>query len=223
MGVRVRAHWREKSFPKLKDTVIDKLVSSLAHRPAACSCLQLCLLDLHHPQQILDWLIFPRHTSIQLNTPMSVDSDPFNQAVAFISSSNASSSSEAKLCVSINPSSHRRRSTAHLYPLKLYSLFKISTASRLPSTSRPSVFDFQGRAKFDAWQKLGSEERFEGEDGQEKAKEEYLDEAKKLGWKGFGAETGGSTASDAEVGEKGKGAKGMVSVSKMAEEVLPEG
>ncbi|KAL2915194.1 acyl-CoA binding domain-containing protein 6 [Polyrhizophydium stewartii] len=38
--------------------------------------------------------------------------------------------------------------------LKLYSLFKVATVGRC-NTPRPGLFDFQGRAKWDAWNALG--------------------------------------------------------------------
>lgn len=63
--------------------------------------------------------------------------------------------------------------------LELYGLFKYITSSRAPSTSRPSIFDMTGRAKWDAWASTGKKYQ----DPQE-AEERYLEIARTLGWVG---------------------------------------
>ncbi|KAG6332079.1 hypothetical protein ID866_7007, partial [Astraeus odoratus] len=40
-------------------------------------------------------------------------------------------------------------------PQQLYGLYKFLTVSSLPQTSRPSIFDMTGRAKWDAWNNIG--------------------------------------------------------------------
>jgi len=63
--------------------------------------------------------------------------------------------------------------------LELYGLFKYITSSRTPSTSRPSMFDMTGRAKWDAWAATGKQYH----DAQE-AEKRYLEMAQTLGWAG---------------------------------------
>jgi len=63
--------------------------------------------------------------------------------------------------------------------LELYGLFKYITSSRTPSTSRPSMFDMTGRAKWDAWAATGKQYQ----DAQE-AEKRYLEMAQTLGWAG---------------------------------------
>lgn len=62
--------------------------------------------------------------------------------------------------------------------LELYGLFKYLTASPAPTTSRPSIFDYTGRAKWDAWsttaQKYG--------DRAAEAESRYIAIARELGW-----------------------------------------
>ncbi|KAJ7071122.1 ankyrin repeat-containing domain protein [Mycena amicta] len=62
--------------------------------------------------------------------------------------------------------------------LELYGLFKYITVSPLPSTSRPSVFDWAGRAKFDAWTAAGNTIGSRTE-----AETKYIAIAQSLGWK----------------------------------------
>jgi len=61
--------------------------------------------------------------------------------------------------------------------LELYGLFKYITSSKMPSSSRPSIFDMTGRAKWDAWAATGKQYR----DSQE-AEKRYLEIAQTLGW-----------------------------------------
>ncbi|KAF5311914.1 hypothetical protein D9619_003422 [Psilocybe cf. subviscida] len=63
--------------------------------------------------------------------------------------------------------------------LELYGLFKYLTSSRAPSTSRPSIFDMTGRAKWDAW--AGAGKKYESAYDVE---QRYLEIAKSLGWTG---------------------------------------
>lgn len=62
--------------------------------------------------------------------------------------------------------------------LELYGLFKFLTVSHSPNTSRPSIFDFTGRAKWDAWNAAGQKYGDRGVD----AECRYLDIASGLGW-----------------------------------------
>jgi len=67
--------------------------------------------------------------------------------------------------------------------LELYGLFKYITSSQMPSTSRPSIFDMTGRAKWDAWAAAGKQYR-----NAEEAEKRYLVIAQTLGWAGSIAE-----------------------------------
>ena len=60
----------------------------------------------------------------------------------------------------------------------MYGLFKYLTTSHAPNTARPSIINFTGRAKWDAWKQA---ESVYGEKGQV-AEERYLQLAKDLGW-----------------------------------------
>ncbi|GAA5851606.1 hypothetical protein JCM8547_001147 [Rhodosporidiobolus lusitaniae] len=94
--------------------------------------------------------------------------DRFEDAVHFVTASDTPTSNQTKL--------------------RLYALYKVATASVQPTTARPGIFDFTGRAKWDAWAALGKEFEGEGEEGaRERARREYMDEAKRLGWTGGGA------------------------------------
>ncbi|KAH0590831.1 hypothetical protein H2248_000954 [Termitomyces sp. 'cryptogamus'] len=61
--------------------------------------------------------------------------------------------------------------------LELYGLFKYVTTSPSPSTTRPSIFDMTGRAKWDAWN--SASKNYTSVDD---AENRYLDIAKSLGW-----------------------------------------
>ncbi|KAL6310074.1 acyl CoA binding protein-domain-containing protein [Sparassis latifolia] len=62
--------------------------------------------------------------------------------------------------------------------LELYGLYKYLVVSPIPSTSRPSIFDFTGRAKWDAWRSIGQKYG----DRENEAEERYLAIARGLGW-----------------------------------------
>ncbi|KAJ6519726.1 ankyrin repeat-containing domain protein [Mycena sanguinolenta] len=61
--------------------------------------------------------------------------------------------------------------------LELYGLFKYVTVSSLPASPRPSIFDFAGRAKWDAWTAAGNTYT-----GKLEAESRYLEIARSLGW-----------------------------------------
>ncbi|KAF7347913.1 hypothetical protein MVEN_01549200 [Mycena venus] len=61
--------------------------------------------------------------------------------------------------------------------LELYGLFKYVTASSLPASPRPSIFDFTGRAKWDAWTAAGNTYSTKAD-----AERRYLEIAQSLGW-----------------------------------------
>jgi acyl-CoA-binding protein len=76
----------------------------------------------------------------------------------------------------------------------LYGLFKFLTVSHTPNTSKPGIFDFAGRAKWDSWQETGGKYSTQSDpDGA--AQERYLEIAKSLGWKP------GVTPDDVSLGE----------------------
>jgi len=62
---------------------------------------------------------------------------------------------------------------------QLYGIFKTVTVGLSPTTSRPSIFDVTGRAKWDAWSRIGREYP-----DTECAEARYLELAKELGWDG---------------------------------------
>ncbi|EAU93205.1 hypothetical protein CC1G_10273 [Coprinopsis cinerea okayama7 len=89
-------------------------------------------------------------------------SPSFNAAVAYLSS----------------PS--YRGSPSNATKLELYALFKYTTTqSAKPTSSRPGIFDFTGRAKWDAWAEIGSKYR-----SVEEAERRYVELARELGWDG---------------------------------------
>jgi len=61
--------------------------------------------------------------------------------------------------------------------LELYGLFKYITSSKMPTTSRPSIFDMTGRAKWDAWTTTGKQYQ-----DPQQAEKRYLEIAQTLGW-----------------------------------------
>ncbi|PCH33866.1 ankyrin [Wolfiporia cocos MD-104 SS10] len=62
--------------------------------------------------------------------------------------------------------------------LELYGLYKYLTVSPTPTTSRPSILDFAGRAKWDAWSNAGQTYGDRAAD----AESRYLTIARNLGW-----------------------------------------
>lgn len=63
-------------------------------------------------------------------------------------------------------------------PEQLYGLFKYLTASPAPTTSRPSIFDYTGRAKWDAWSTTAQTYGDRAAD----AESRYIAIARDLGW-----------------------------------------
>jgi len=67
------------------------------------------------------------------------------------------------------------------------------TVSHVPNTSKPGIFDFTGRAKWDSWQGVGTRYSSQSNpDGAAQAR--YVEIAKSLGWKP------GATADDDSLG-----------------------
>lgn len=67
------------------------------------------------------------------------------------------------------------------------------TVSHTPNTSKPGIFDFTGRAKWDSWQEVGAKYSTQS-DPDNTAQARYLEIAKSLGWKS------GTTADDDSLG-----------------------
>ncbi|EPT04018.1 hypothetical protein FOMPIDRAFT_1046491 [Fomitopsis schrenkii] len=69
-------------------------------------------------------------------------------------------------------------SVSNTIKLELYGLYKYLTASHAPNTSRPSIFDMTGRAKWDAWSAANKSygDRVDG------AEARYIAIARSLGW-----------------------------------------
>ncbi|KIJ45520.1 hypothetical protein M422DRAFT_166317 [Sphaerobolus stellatus SS14] len=93
---------------------------------------------------------------------ISISSDEFESAASYLSNSTALSgvSNDVKL--------------------ELYALYKSITVSPRPQASRPSLFEFTARAKWDAWDKLGRENP---DSNTELWRARYLEIARSLGWK----------------------------------------
>ncbi|KAI0033404.1 ankyrin [Vararia minispora EC-137] len=83
--------------------------------------------------------------------------------------------------------------------LELYALFKLLTVATVPNTSRPSIFDIAGRAKWDAWARAGKDY-----DGRlPDAEGRYIEVARGLGYK-EGASVEQPVVSDDEGTEDGE-------------------
>ncbi|KAL1406077.1 hypothetical protein Q8F55_007760 [Vanrija albida] len=62
--------------------------------------------------------------------------------------------------------------------LELYGLFKFANSSSGPTGSRPGIFSFEGRAKYDAWARVAAEY-----DGRlDAARARYVEIARSAGW-----------------------------------------
>lgn len=95
----------------------------------------------------------------------------------------------------------------HVIFQQLYGLFKFVTVSHTPTTSKPGLLDFTGRAKWDSWQNLGKRYSTQSDpDGAAQAR--YLEIAKSLGWKP-GATTDGSSL-DYDTGDDNGSTKGII-------------
>ncbi|KAI0361314.1 ankyrin [Trametes cingulata] len=85
-------------------------------------------------------------------------------------------------------------SVSNATKLELYAIYKYLTVSPTPNTSRPSIFDFTGRAKWDAWQSAGETYKDRPAD----AENRYLDIARSLGWtEGLKAEPAPASSQEA--------------------------
>ncbi|KAL4070864.1 acyl CoA binding protein-domain-containing protein [Scleroderma citrinum] len=80
--------------------------------------------------------------------------------------------------------------------LELYGLYKFLTIAPLPQTSRPSLFDMTGRAKWDAW----SNTHKTYHDRRADAENRYLDIARELGWVPGAASSSVSSSSNGGAG-----------------------
>ncbi|KAH9898118.1 ankyrin [Cubamyces lactineus] len=95
-----------------------------------------------------------------MSTPTYNPSPTFGEAAAYLSNATALSS------------------VSDATKLELYGIFKCLTVSPTPSTSKPSIFNFTGRAKWDAWQSAGETYKERPAD----AENRYLEIARSLGW-----------------------------------------
>ncbi|GAA5934168.1 hypothetical protein JCM1841_004656 [Sporobolomyces salmonicolor] len=119
----------------------------------------------------------------------------FDRAVQWVATSNTPADTQTKL--------------------RLYALFKIAYTSPRPETSRPGIFDFSGRAKWDAWDELGQRGGYDGAEGKQRAQDEYVAEAVRMGWQ---EDSEGETGAAPPPGKK----ELMVSVSKMEDGFVDE-
>ncbi|KAL1951553.1 hypothetical protein VTO73DRAFT_702 [Trametes versicolor] len=70
------------------------------------------------------------------------------------------------------------KSVSDATKLELYSIFKYLTVSPSPNVPRPSIFDFTGKAKWDAWNSAGETYKERPAD----AEARYLEIARSLEW-----------------------------------------
>ncbi|KAI0687774.1 ankyrin repeat-containing domain protein [Cytidiella melzeri] len=84
--------------------------------------------------------------------------------------------------------------------LELYGLYKYLTVSPTPATSRPGIFDFAGRAKWDAWSSAG---KSYADNRTGEAERRYLDIAKELGWKEGAGEAAVAAAETSQASQSG--------------------
>jgi acyl-CoA-binding protein len=61
---------------------------------------------------------------------------------------------------------------------QLYGLYKVLTVAQQPTTSRPGLLDFTGRAKWDSWKDIGL--RYNNDYAT--AEQRYINLARELGW-----------------------------------------
>lgn len=95
----------------------------------------------------------------------------FQDAVKHVGSSQGSSGNETLLQVrpdSVGPSSDFH--STRLSISQVYALYKIATVSNRPEGARPGMFDLKGKAKWSAWDRVGSEEGMNSEE----AKRRYI-------------------------------------------------
>ncbi|BGP16793.1 hypothetical protein JCM10213_002187 [Rhodosporidiobolus nylandii] len=104
----------------------------------------------------------------------STSSSAFEDAVAYVAASTTPTTNQTKL--------------------RLYALYCVATRQALPSAPRPGIFDWTARAKHDAWTATGREYEADSDGGKERARRDYQDEARKLGWAGAGGEEEGERA-----------------------------
>lgn len=107
----------------------------------------------------------------------------------------------------------------------MYALYKIATTSSRPSTSRPGIFDFQGRAKWDSWTALGSKSEYDGDEGKARAREEYIEEAVKMGYRRDADDESAGKEEQPMASSSSKRQpepEAMVRVSRMAEEEVDD-
>ncbi|KZP00786.1 ankyrin [Calocera viscosa TUFC12733] len=98
--------------------------------------------------------------------------------------------------------------------LQLYGLYKLLTVSRTPQGPRPGMLSFEGRAKWDAWDKASKDFVGQGEGAVERR---YLEICRSLGWEEGAlapAKEAGAGGEKEERGGSGGGGMG-VSVSQM--------
>ncbi|KAI8980729.1 ankyrin [Trametes punicea] len=69
-------------------------------------------------------------------------------------------------------------SVSNATKLELYAIYKLLTVSPTPNTAKPSLLDFAGRAKWDAWRSAGDTYKDRPAD----AEKRYLEIARSLGW-----------------------------------------
>ncbi|CEQ41272.1 SPOSA6832_02981 [Sporobolomyces salmonicolor] len=141
----------------------------------------------------------------------------FDRAVQWVATSNTPADTQTKLRVRSPPLARVLVAFADLLTRsrQLYALFKIASTSPRPETSRPGIFDFSGRAKWDAWDELGQRGGYDGAEGKQRAQDEYVAEAVRMGWQ---EDSEGETGAAPPPGKK----ELMVSVSKMEDGFVDE-
>lgn len=112
-------------------------------------------------------------------------SSSFQSAASYLSTQSLDVPNTTKLEASFNSYCRLRQSRSWRAFTQIYGLYKYLTVARSPTTPRPSLFDFTGRAKWDAWKETG--DKYADLDlgpGNANAEARYIEIARELGWSG---------------------------------------
>ncbi|GAA5966562.1 hypothetical protein JCM8115_006869 [Rhodotorula mucilaginosa] len=109
--------------------------------------------------------------------------------------------------------------------LQVYALYKIATVSNRPEGARPGMFDLKGKAKWSAWDRLGSEEGMNSDE----AKRRYIQLAEERFGFRFGPEPQGLTTEPPQLSSSMRAGQPpkpkperMVGVSMLASDFIDE-
>ena len=120
----------------------------------------------------------------------------FQDAVKHVGSSQGSAGNETLLQVGpdfVEPSLISTQTPPLVW--QVYALYKIATVSNRPEGARPGMFDLKGKAKWSAWDRLGSEEGMNSDE----AKRRYIQLAEERFGFRFGPEPQGLTTEPSQL------------------------